>query len=136
MRNPVIRISDQFRYKSGYATKMAGGLKVRIYKVQELYAAKTKALISCAVTTQLICTFVLCIYKKQNFSWLDSTHNPQSRTQNEKKKYWVHFFFFFTICCCFNLLLYGFIGFYLLIYGINIIGVVVNNQYLEQSFIL
>ena len=86
MRNPVIRISDQFRYKPGYATKMAGGLKVWIYKVQELYAAKTKALISCAVTTQLICTFVLCIYKKQNFSWLDSTHNPQSRTQNEKKK--------------------------------------------------
>ena len=38
MRKPVIRISDQFRYKPGYATKMARGLKVRIYKVEGVYA--------------------------------------------------------------------------------------------------
>ena len=43
MRIPVIRISDQFRYKPGYATKMARGLKVRIYKVEGFYAAKKGA---------------------------------------------------------------------------------------------
>ena len=54
MRKPVIGISDQFRYKSGYATKMARGLKVWIYKVEGLYAAKTKTLISCVVIVSKI----------------------------------------------------------------------------------
>ena len=33
-----------------------------------MYVAKTKALISCAVTSQLICVFVFAYAKKPNFS--------------------------------------------------------------------
>ena len=64
MRKPVIRVSDQFRYKPGYASKLARGLKVRIYKVEGLNAAKTTALISCAVTAHL------CFVHKQKAEFL------------------------------------------------------------------
>ena len=50
--------------------KMARGLRFRILKVEGLYysyLAKTKALISCAVTAQLLCVFVFA-YKKPVFS--------------------------------------------------------------------
>ena len=48
--------------------KMARGLKFRILEVEGLYyVAKTKALISCMVTTQLICTYVFA-YTKSRFS--------------------------------------------------------------------
>ena len=47
---------------------MARGLKFRIKKVERLhYVVKTKALISCAVTAQLICAFVFA-YAKSCFS--------------------------------------------------------------------
>ena len=47
--------------------KMARGLKFWIQKVEELpYEAKTKALISCVVTVQLICAFVFA-YAKTGF---------------------------------------------------------------------
>ena len=48
--------------------KMAKGLKFRILKVEGLYyVAKTKALISLAVTAKLICIFVFA-YAKHLFS--------------------------------------------------------------------
>ena len=48
--------------------KMARGLKFRILKVERLYyVAKTKALISLAVTEKLICIFVFA-YAKHLFS--------------------------------------------------------------------
>ena len=38
MRKPVFGVSDQFPHKPGCtATKMAGGLKLRIWEVEELY---------------------------------------------------------------------------------------------------
>ena len=50
--------------------KMARGLKFWIEEVEGLcyLCSKTKALISCAVTVQLICTFVFAFAKKQVFS--------------------------------------------------------------------
>ena len=48
--------------------KIAGGLKFRIYVEEGLYyVAKTKALISFAVTAKLICVFVF-EYAKSRFS--------------------------------------------------------------------
>ena len=49
--------------------KMVRGLKIRIQVVEDctIYAAKTKALISCEVTVQLICVFVFT-YAKSRFS--------------------------------------------------------------------
>ena len=50
--------------------QMAMGLKFRVKVVDGLYypyIAKTKALISCAVTAQLICVFVFA-YAKSRFS--------------------------------------------------------------------
>ena len=45
--------------------KMARGLKFRILKVEGLYyVAKTKALISLAVTAKLICVFVFTYAKR------------------------------------------------------------------------
>ena len=41
-------------------------------EVPDLGSRKTKALISCAVTSQLICVFVFRICKKQVFSWCGS----------------------------------------------------------------
>ena len=48
---------------------MARGLKFRIWEVERFYypIPKTKALISCAVTAQLICVFVFA-YAKSQFS--------------------------------------------------------------------
>ena len=39
-----------------------------------IYVAKTKALISCAVTAQLNCAFVFFICKNPVFSWFGSIH--------------------------------------------------------------
>ena len=50
--------------------KMAKGLKFQIYEVEDCtigHVAKTKVLIRCAVTAQLICAFVLT-YAKSRFS--------------------------------------------------------------------
>ena len=48
---------------------MARGLKFWMQKVEgcTIYVAKTKGLISCAVTAQLICAFVFA-YTKSRFS--------------------------------------------------------------------
>ena len=49
--------------------KMTRGLNFRLSKLRDciIYVSKTKTLISCAVTTQLICAFVFA-YVKQVFS--------------------------------------------------------------------
>ena len=70
-RNPIFGVSDQVRHKPG-CTATDNGQRLEISdlgsRVTEstIYIAKTKVLISCAVTVQLICTFVLA--KKQVFS--------------------------------------------------------------------
>ena len=54
--------------------KMASCLIFRILEVEDctIYVAKTKALMSCAVTVQLICAFVFA-YAKSRFSY-DAAH--------------------------------------------------------------
>ena len=61
MRIPVFGVSDPVRHKRAVQPqKKARGLKFWIKKVEglyylQMYVAKTKAEISCAVTVQLIC---------------------------------------------------------------------------------
>ena len=66
MRKPVFS-GFQTRFDTNQAVqpkKIARGLKFPILEVEKLYyVAKTKALISCAVTVQLICTFVFAYAK-------------------------------------------------------------------------
>ena len=60
VRKPVFGVSDLVRHKPGctITEEICRGLKFRIKKVEGLnctiYVAKTKALISCAVTANLI----------------------------------------------------------------------------------
>ena len=49
-----------------------------------MYMAKTRMLISCAITVQLICTIILCICKKRRFS-LDSAHLYGINEQSQEK---------------------------------------------------
>ena len=67
-KNPNVLVSDLVRYKPGY-TATVDGLKFRIYKVEGLYyrVAKTKTLISFAVTAKLICVFVFAYIQKAGF---------------------------------------------------------------------
>ena len=66
-------VSDQFPTRS-YTNrtvqpqKMVRSLKFQICRTCTICVAKTKALISCEVTVQLICVFVVRIYKKPVFS--------------------------------------------------------------------
>ena len=54
--------------KAAQPQKIARGLKFRLFEVKELYCvAKTKALISCAVSAQLICVFVFTYMQNQAF---------------------------------------------------------------------
>ena len=64
MRKPVFGVSDDVRHKPG-CTATEDGLRLKISDLEN--KAKTKALISCAVTAQLICAFVFT-YKKIQFS--------------------------------------------------------------------
>ena len=75
MRKPVFVVFD-LRSDTNQAVqlqKMDRGLKFWIWKVEGLYyVAKTKALISFAVTAKLICIFVF-VYAKLWFSY-DAAH--------------------------------------------------------------
>ena len=66
---PVFRDSDQVTNRAGQSLKMARDLKFRILEVEGLcyLVAKTKTLISFAVTAKLICFFVFA-YAKIRFS--------------------------------------------------------------------
>ena len=72
VRKPVFGVSDQVQHKQGCTAKGDGSrletsdLERRGIALSRV--AKTKALISCAVTAQLICVFVLRICKKKVFS--------------------------------------------------------------------
>ena len=76
MRKPVFGVSDQVPHKPGFAvTEMHRGLKFRIkskYRDCTIRVAKTKALISFAITAKLICVFVFA-YAKSQFSH-DAAH--------------------------------------------------------------
>ena len=64
MRNPVFRVSDQVRHKSGCtAAEDCYWLEILDLGRGTIYVAKTKALISCTVTAQLICAFVFTYAK-------------------------------------------------------------------------
>ena len=69
-RKPVFGVSDQVRDKQGCTA------------TQAIYVVKTKALISCAVTAQLICGFVLA-YAKIQFSH-DAAHIEITDVINNK----------------------------------------------------
>ena len=59
IRRPVFGVSDQVKHKSGCTTdpqQMARGLKFRSTGIALSMLCKIKALISCVVTSQLICT--------------------------------------------------------------------------------
>ena len=64
MRKLFFRLWDQVGHKPGRAVKFRTWGKKRDCNT---YIAKTKALISCAVTAQLICTLVF-VYAKSRFS--------------------------------------------------------------------
>ena len=71
VRKPVFGVSDQVRHKPG-CTGDTRWLEARNFVFRKkrdctIYVAKTKALISCAVTAQLICAFVF-VYAKSRFS--------------------------------------------------------------------
>ena len=66
MRKPVFPVSDQVQYKPG-CTTIEDGYRLEISDLKStcrgivlsnIYVVKTKALISCMVTAQLICVFV------------------------------------------------------------------------------
>ena len=73
----LIRAASRQNMSSGFPTgsdtnrtvqpqKMTRGFKFRIYEEEVLYyrcSARTKALVSCAVTAQLICSFVFAFAK-------------------------------------------------------------------------
>ena len=66
MRKPVFGVSDQVRHKPG-CTTTEDAERLEISDLGSRGIAKTKALISCAVTAQLICVFVFA-YAKSRFS--------------------------------------------------------------------
>ena len=75
MRKPVFGVSDQVRH-----INRARGLKFQTKEIKgsyTIYVAKTKALISCTVTVQLICGFVFAYAKKVGFLvtyWQNRNH--------------------------------------------------------------
>ena len=67
-RKPVFKVSDQADTNLAVQKqKMARGLKFREERDCTIYLAKTKTLISCVATAQLICAFVFA-YAKNRFS--------------------------------------------------------------------
>ena len=72
VRKPVFGVSDLVRHKPG-CTATEDGYRLEVSDVgsrgivYSIHIAKTKALISCAVTAQLICVFVFA-YAKSRFS--------------------------------------------------------------------
>ena len=71
MRKPVFGVSDQVRHKPGCSIK--DGL--RKWRDCTIRVAKTKALISFAVTAKLICVFVFA-YAKSRFSHNEADYLP------------------------------------------------------------
>ena len=68
VRKPVFGVSGQVRHnRAAQPQKMARGLKFCMKRDFTIYVAKTKALISFAVTAKLICVFVFA-YAKSRFS--------------------------------------------------------------------
>ena len=71
-RTPVFGLSDQGLHKPG-CTATEDGLRLEISDLgRNILVAKTKALISCAVTAQLICVFVFANAK--NWFSNDAAH--------------------------------------------------------------
>ena len=70
MRRPVFGVVDQVRHKP-HCKSTEGGEKLEILDLEKkdtcssIYVAKTKAQISCAVSAQLICTFVFADAKRR-----------------------------------------------------------------------
>ena len=69
MRKPIFKVSDQVYHRPAVQPKnLARSLKFQIFRKQRdctIYVAKTKALISCTVTSQLICAFVFPLAKSR-----------------------------------------------------------------------
>ena len=79
LRKPVFGVSDQVRHKPG-CTTTENGWRLEILGIKKkrdctIHIAKTKALISCAVTPQLICVFVFACAK------IRFSHNGAQITQ-------------------------------------------------------
>ena len=65
---PVFRVSDQVQHELG-CTATGNGYRLEISDLgSTFYVVKETALISCAVTAQLICTFCFSVCKSQVFS--------------------------------------------------------------------
>ena len=77
-RKPVFRVSDQVRHKSG-CTATEHGKILEISDLNITYVAKANAMISCAVTMQLIYVFVFSHMHKSGFlmTWLNSLSDTQ-----------------------------------------------------------
>ena len=79
MRKPVFRVSDQVQHKPAVQPqKMARGFGFRKKRACTIYTAKTKVLVSCVATVQLICIFVFA-YTKGRFS--HDLHNKATSMQ-------------------------------------------------------
>ena len=74
MRKPVFGVSGQVRHKPGSTTTQDGqGVEISYLESSRItiYVAKTKALISFAVSAKLICVFVFA-YANSRFSHNES----------------------------------------------------------------
>ena len=83
-RKAVFRVSDQVRHKA-VCTTTEDGLRLEIFGFRKkrdctIFVVKTKVLVSCAVTAQLICTFIFT-YAKIRFSH-DEAHMLQFMMQS------------------------------------------------------
>ena len=67
---PACGVSDQVQHKLGWTTA-EDGFRLKEKRDRTIYVAKTKALINCVVTAQLICAIVSA-YAKKDFlmTWL------------------------------------------------------------------
>ena len=91
VRKPVFGVSDQVPHKPG-CSPTENCQRLKISDLDRIHVAKTKALISCAVTAQLICVFDFAYAKKTVFSQrgsimisCDETHLPFEHQRRQTK---------------------------------------------------
>ena len=99
VRKPVFGVSAQVRHKPGYYNNRrwleARNLGFRKKRDCTFYIAKTKALISCAVTAQLICGFVFA-YAKNRFSHDEAQMTSRNTSQRHRLRQGV---ICLKVCC-------------------------------------
>ena len=88
-RNPVFGVSNPVATQTAVQPqKMPRGLNFGFRNKRDwaIYVAKTRALISCAITAHLICTFVFTYAKKEVHSW----HSSWTQLDSNRSTYVRH----------------------------------------------